>query len=124
MSGDDPAEMPRNDPGTASPPSGSAWAIRSMVERARFSPVRVREGYDMAEVDEFLDRLVEAAERGEPVAPLVESVEFTRIRVHEGYEIGEVDHFLKQLTGAAPVTADPGVIHEQHGLLGRLLGRR
>jgi len=103
--------------------ASSAWAIRSLVDQVRFTPVRVREGYDMAEIDGFLDHVVEAAERGEPIAPMVDRVTFTRVRFREGYEIGEVDQFLRQLQGAGPTAVDPGVIQEQRGLLSRILGR-
>ena len=103
--------------------SSSAWAIRALVERARFTPVRLREGYDMAEVDTLLDQVVEAAERGEPVAPLIDGAHFTPVRVREGYDMGEVDQFLEQLKGSEPATVDPGVIREQRGLLDRFLGR-
>ena len=114
---------PASAPSAVRGSSSSAWGIRTLVDRIRFAPVRVREGYDMAEVDDFLERVVQAADRGEPVAPLVDRVEFTRVRVREGYEIGEVDHFLNQLKGGVPAVADPGVIQEQRGLLGRLLSR-
>jgi DivIVA domain-containing protein len=122
MIGDDPAGVPRNVPAIAPASPDSAWAIRSLVDRIRFTPVRVREGYDMAEVDDFLDRVVQAAERGEPVGALIEGVELSRVRVREGYDVAEVDGFLQQLKGAGPAP-DRRVIPEQRGLLSRFRGR-
>ena len=103
--------------------SSSAWAIRGLVERVRFTPVRLREGYDMADVDSLLDRVVEAAERGEQVAPLIDGAHFTPVRMREGYDMAEVDQFLEQLKGSHSATLDSGVIREQRGLLDRFLGR-
>jgi DivIVA domain-containing protein len=106
------------------PDGSSAWAIRSLVERARFTPVRLREGYDMADVDRLLDDVVGAAERGEPVGPVIDGARFTAVRLREGYDMAEVDRLLAQLKGASPETVDPGVIEEQRSLLDRLRGRR
>jgi DivIVA domain-containing protein len=71
------------------------------ITNARFTPVRVREGYDMAEVDDLLDRIVAALGGGEPVAPLLEVVRFTHVRLREGYNIDEVDQFVDQLRRTA-----------------------
>jgi DivIVA domain-containing protein len=106
------------------PSASTAWAIRSLVEQARFTPVRLREGYDMGEVDALLDDVIEAAGRGEAVGPVIDRARFTPVRLREGYDMGEVDRFLAQLTGTGPVATGPGVIEEQRGLLERLLGRR
>jgi DivIVA domain-containing protein len=110
-------------PDGAAPPtsSTSAWAIRSMVERVRFTPVRLREGYAMADVDRLLDAVVAAAERGEPVGPVIDAARFTPVRVREGYDMGEVDRFLIQLTGAGPTIGEPGVVQEQRGFVDRVL---
>lgn len=101
----------------------SAWAIRALVERARFTPVRLRDGYNMAQVDSLLDEVVAAAERGQPVGPVIDRVTLAVVRLREGYDIPEVDVLLAQLKGTAPATADPGVVQEQRGLLSRLLGK-
>jgi DivIVA domain-containing protein len=71
------------------------------ITNARFTPVRVREGYDMAQVDDLLDSVVAALGRGEPVAPLLEGVRITHVRLREGYSIDEVDAFLDQLRRTA-----------------------
>ena len=114
------------------------------ITQVRFSPVRLREGYEMDGVDEFLDRLVTALRAGEPVDELVRAARFTPVRMREGYDMGEVDRFLERVVSAAatadrtppayvdappapaspaPVAPTPSVIQEQHGLLSRLFGR-
>jgi len=104
--------------------SSSAWAIRGLVDRVRFTPVRLREGYDMGEVDALLDAVVAAGERGDPVAPIIDAARFTPVRLREGYDMGEVDRFLTELKGGvAVVSDDPGVVQEQRGLVDRLLER-
>jgi DivIVA domain-containing protein len=67
------------------------------ITTARFSPVRLHEGYEMAAVDDLLDRIVEALGRGEPVAGLLDGAQLGRVRFREGYDIDEVDRFLADL---------------------------
>ena len=114
------------------------------INQVRFTPVRVREGYGMGEVDELLDQLVSALRAGEPVDELVRSARFTPVRLREGYDMAEVDRFLDRVVSVAatadrtpPSYADadapqapraepapaPSVIQEQRGLLSRLFGR-
>jgi DivIVA domain-containing protein len=117
------------------------------INDQRFTPVRLREGYDMGEVDQFLDRLVAGLEHAQPLAPLVESARFTPVRLREGYDMGEVDRFLDEVVAAQqaagstgvpvppapprepPVAADrpasghPSVIEEKPGLWARVFGR-
>ena len=80
----------------------SADIIREL-ESTRFSPVRLREGYDLGEVDAFLDRLGQAARDGQPFAPLVAAAAFTTVRLREGYDIGEVDALLARMASVVPV---------------------
>ena len=88
------------------------------VARVRFTPVRLRQGYDMGEVDDFLDQVQTALQEGRPVAPLVESVSFRRGFSREGYEIHEVDEFLSRLVERdattppddGPYAGDPEVV--------------
>ena len=120
------------------------------VKSARFTPVRMREGYDMGEVDQLLDQLAANLADGRPVRPMVDAAVFTPVRLREGYDMGEVDEFLdgivaeserRQLGGADPsnspadaaahwesypVTASepPSVIEEKPGLMSRLFGRK
>ena len=67
-------------------------------QRPRFGVVRFKEGYDMGEVDDFLDRLfatLEGRPVGQPVtASDVKAVMFTPVRMREGYEVEDVDRFL------------------------------
>ncbi|WP_182378022.1 DivIVA domain-containing protein [Nocardioides sp. WS12] len=78
--------------------------IARWVAEVRFTPVRMREGYDMGEVDVFLDRVVAVA--GEPgaIAALVRGARFTPVRLREGYKMAEVDAFLAGLVGAEPAS--------------------
>lgn len=107
--------------------------IAERIRNARFKPVRLSEGYDMGEVDRFLDRLQQAHAGGEPLAPLVEQARFGSVRLREGYDMREVDAFLDELAAtdrpdtaaAAPaIESQPGVVQEQRGLLSRLFGHR
>lgn len=97
------------------------------IRKARFTPVRLREGYDMGEVDRFLDRLEKAVETGTDTAPAVAAARFTPVRLREGYDMRDVDDFLEEIVAEqrrpAPPIADPGVIVEQRGLLSRLFGK-
>ena len=67
-------------------------------DRPRSRVVRFKEGYDMGEVDAFLDRLfatVEGRPDGRPVTvDEVKAVLFTPVRMREGYEVEDVDEFL------------------------------
>ena len=80
------------------------------IHDARFTPVRLREGYDMGEVDDFLDELVDAVAMGRPIQPLVDAARFTPVRLRERYAIGDVDAFLEQLAVDAATSApsEPG----------------
>lgn len=119
------------------------------ISHVRFTPVRLREGYEMGEVDDLLDRLVTALRAGEPVDRLVRAAQFTPVRMREGYDMSEVDRFLDRVVSesatadrvpsmytdapqaqvadarddTAPVAPTPSVIEEQRGLLSRLLKR-
>jgi DivIVA domain-containing protein len=68
-----------------------------------FTPVRLREGYDVVEVDAFVDRLM-ATVNGLPVdkpvtAREIRRVQFAPVRVREGYDVVEVDEFLERAEG-------------------------
>ena len=102
------------------------------ITTARFNPVRVREGYDMAQVDDLLDGIVAALGRGEPVGPLIEDTRLAHVRLREGYDIGEVDRFLERVRRTAPGADVPAqrtppqesTVPPQRNLLGRFHGRR
>jgi DivIVA domain-containing protein len=68
------------------------------VDQPLFTRVRWREGYDMAQVDAFIERLMATVE-GRYVEPPVtaddiRSVIFTPVRLTHGYAVEEVDAFL------------------------------
>jgi DivIVA domain-containing protein len=69
------------------------------LEDVRFTPVRLREGYDLAEVDRLLDHLVAGVLAGEPLGPIVAAARLGRTRLRVGYDVGQVDEFLRQQTG-------------------------
>jgi DivIVA domain-containing protein len=83
------------------PPMRPGWLI-GWIEKAQFTGVRIRTGYDVRDVDAFLERVV-AGLRG--VAPPVsardvrESV-FRTVRFAPGYVEREVDAFLDHLASA------------------------
>lgn len=65
----------------------------------RFTPVRIREGYTMGEVDAFIERARQAyVTRDGSVSPEeVARVRFTPVRLREGYDMGEVDQLLDEV---------------------------
>ena len=116
-----------------------------LVERirsVRFTPVRLRAGYEMDAVDRLLDQLEQAASRGTDLQPLAAGAAFPTVKWREGYDMVEVDRFLEEITSAAPLvtrsTTQPahgpsfpvespdgrGVIQEQQGLMSRLFRRK
>ncbi|WP_020391155.1 DivIVA domain-containing protein [Kribbella catacumbae] len=78
-------------------------ASRRQRDAPRFSPVKLREGYDMAEVDDFVDRVM-ATVNGLPVdrpvtSSEVRTIQFSSVRIREGYDVMEVDLFLEEAEG-------------------------
>ncbi|WGL53439.1 DivIVA domain-containing protein [Nocardioides sp. BP30] len=81
-------------------------SLAAEVENCRFTPVRLRAGYDTGEVDDFLDDLCRRLRAGEPVAAFVAGARFTPVRMREGYDMGEVDRLLERVVaGAADATS-------------------
>ncbi|MFD0904711.1 DivIVA domain-containing protein [Actinomadura sediminis] len=77
------------------------WLV-SWIEDARFPTARMRTGYDVRDVDAFLDRVI-AGLRGTapPVTPAdVRACVFRVIRFGPGYDVREVDAFLARLGDA------------------------
>jgi DivIVA domain-containing protein len=65
---------------------------------SRFTVVRLREAYDIAEVDGFLERIEAALSEGPRMTPDdVRGVRFKPVRVRPGYDMGEVDRFLDEV---------------------------
>jgi DivIVA domain-containing protein len=58
-----------------------------------FSQVRLREGYAIVEVDDFLNRV----ERGMVTADEVRNVQFTTVRLRSGYNEDQVDDHLDEI---------------------------
>ena len=74
-----------------------------MTAPAEFTRVKWRGGYDIAEVDEFVARLLATLE-GRPVtspvtADDVRNATFSSVRLREGYNVEEVDRFLDLAVG-------------------------
>lgn len=79
-------------------------------ERGRLSRVRTREGYDVAEVDDLLDRLVRELRSSQPAmtAEDIDDARLTPVRIFKpGYDLGEVDDLLDR---AARALRDKGAV--------------
>lgn len=77
------------------------WSLVDAITSVRFKPVRIAIGYDMREVDDLLDRLVDAVRAGLPVRPLVAAATLGTTRWREGYDKAEVDAFLAEVARRA-----------------------
>jgi DivIVA domain-containing protein len=75
--------------------------LATLIREVRFKPVRFVTGYDMGQVDDLLDRLVDALSAGEPVRPLVAAAGFDTTRMREGYSQPDVDAFLAEVARRA-----------------------
>src|SRR5699024_7847773 len=73
----------------------------------RFAPVRFREGYDIQEVDDLLDRCERALRSGDGsvTAETVQQLRLTPTRFGEGYDMEDVDRFLDGVL--LPLLASP-----------------
>jgi DivIVA domain-containing protein len=69
------------------------------IQKVRFKPTRIRQGYAMGVVDEMLDRAVSAVTRGESLAAVLD-VALPTVSWREGYDMAEVDAFLTRLRAA------------------------
>ena len=68
------------------------------LDRPRFSTTKLREGYDIADVDAAVDRVFVALADGATsmTASDVSSLRFNPVRLAAGYDMGEVDTWLDQ----------------------------
>jgi DivIVA domain-containing protein len=78
-----------------------AWLI-NWIQNARFSGAGVRSGYDVRDVDAFLDRVIAGLRGAAPpvTARDVRESAFRVVRLGPGYDEQEVDRFLLQLASA------------------------
>jgi DivIVA domain-containing protein len=68
-------------------------AIKDEIMAKRFTSTRFAKGYDVEQVDGFLDDV--ATGRVNPIA--VRAKSFRAVRFKEGYDCGQVDDFLDHL---------------------------
>ena len=76
----------------------SAQDIRFLAD-SRFQVTKFREGYDMVEVDDFIDELISAAQALNPIQlaimpDLILNKKFQVTKFREGYDMVNVDDFL------------------------------
>ncbi len=91
-------------------PVDQAPAPRRLLESPRFALVKLREGYDMEEVDDFVDRVL-ATVNGTPIdrpvtAREISTKQFSTVRIREGYDVMEVDLFLEEAEGCSGAQCD------------------
>jgi DivIVA domain-containing protein len=111
--------------------------LAAELTEGRFGTTQLRQGYDVREVDDFVDEVVQALRSGVPAGTLAErvrSVRFTTSTFQRGYDMADVDAALESVvgtlerataTGGSPATAAPPVQRTEParrpGLMGRLL---
>ncbi|QKW34776.1 DivIVA domain-containing protein [Actinomadura sp. NAK00032] len=78
-----------------------AWLI-NWIQSARFAGAGLRTGYDVRDVDAFLDRVVAGLRGSAPpvTARDVRECAFRVVRLGPGYDEQDVDRFLVQLASA------------------------
>ncbi|PLS29215.1 cell division protein DivIVA [Bifidobacterium parmae] len=68
------------------------------IRNKTFQTVRFKEGYDVDEVDDFLDKVVDGMKAGRPMtAAELGAQTFHTVRFKEGYDVADVDEFLNEL---------------------------
>lgn len=68
----------------------------AVPSRPAVTTTRFRDGYDVRDVDDFLDEVFTAISTGRPV-PDIAGARFRPTRFRPGYEVAEVDAFLDEL---------------------------
>lgn len=75
--------------------------LYTVAKNARFSVVSFKAGYDMADVDAFLDRLMtlcnDPGTSDEEIRTQIESAAFRMQRMRKAYDVAQVDFFLELL---------------------------
>ena len=84
-------------------------------EHPTFSTVRMREGYDIGEVEEFLDQARAALATDPPsMTPLdVENRRFHPVRLRTGYDMAEVEAYLDRLAEELRCRQDPEAAEQE-----------
>lgn len=67
------------------------------IETQRFTTTRFRPGYDPDEVDDFLDRVIQAVRNGDDLTPMIDAARFRSVTLGEAYDEDEVDDYLEGL---------------------------
>lgn len=90
------AELARGERPTATavPSLPVRTVVPSAAPGARFTRVRLREGYDIGEVDAFLDRVASGALGSDEI----QTVRFTPVRFKDGYALDQVDEYLDRIS--------------------------
>jgi DivIVA domain-containing protein len=96
-----PAGMPTDVGRHQATPSDGRARLVDEIRSVRFTPVRIRRGYDMGSVDRLLDNAAQALSRGEPLAPILEAPQLATVSWREAYDTSEVDTFLETLRNSA-----------------------
>jgi DivIVA domain-containing protein len=71
--------------------------LLARIQTASFRTVRLRGGYDVDEVDRFLDRLAAGLRAGEDIRSLLSVPPFPLAGWRPGYDVDDVDAFLAEL---------------------------
>ncbi|WP_205881403.1 DivIVA domain-containing protein [Leucobacter coleopterorum] len=77
---------------------------------ARFAITKFRTGYDLNEVDDFLDTVVRQLREEPHVDAIVNTISaatFRQTKWRDGYTIEQVDGFLAELAGTLRARQDP-----------------
>jgi len=88
-------------------------SLAARIAQVRFDSSRLQSGYDMSEVDWFLDQLEEKVRSEEPIEEFLAGAHFRPVKLREGYDIAQVDGFIEEvaalvkLESSAPAATNP-----------------
>lgn len=81
---------------------GNGQSVVALVDEARFRATRLGVGYDMGQVDDFLERVTRASAAGGDVDSLLVAARFEQTGfLTQGYDAEDVDDFLEGLRRVA-----------------------
>lgn len=95
----DPSEAEAGGLTSTGPPSDPQQLVEQ-IRSARFTPTRIRPGYEMAAVDRLLDGAVGLLTSGASLGPLLDAT-LPTVRWREGYDMEQVRAFLARLRESA-----------------------